>query len=75
MTAKKMQEILNKIAASHHTTPGGEVRLEMEPAMEAGQRAPDPVVQARWNAIPRKGEKLTLEEFIEYVAAVATLLS
>lgn len=30
---------------------------------------PDPTVQAAWKKIPHKGEAVTLEEFLEYIAS------
>lgn len=69
MNARKLQLILEKVAAANHTTPE-EVRREMQSAMEAGLCNPDPLVQAQWNAIPRKGQTLTLEEFIDYMVKV-----
>ena len=71
MTEKKMQRILEQIAAANHTTPE-QVRNEMKAAMDEGQRSSNPLVQARWAAIPRKGKELTVDEFIEYVAAHLT---
>lgn len=67
MTKEKMQLILELIAAANHTTPD-QVRKEMQAAMEEGQRTSNPLAQAKWASIPRKGKELTLEEFIEYVA-------
>ena len=66
MEKDKFNRVLEEIARNHHTTVQ-EVRKEMEFAMQAGQSSPDPAVQARWNSIPRKGDKLTLEEFIDYI--------
>lgn len=66
MKANKLDKVLASIATEHHTTVQ-EVRMEMEYAMHVGQSNPDPAVQAQWNSIPRKGDKLTLEEFIDYI--------
>ena len=63
-----IEKIIKKIARQHHTTPEL-VRKEMELAMREAQRSPDPLVQARWASIPHKGEELTLEEFISYIAS------
>ena len=68
MADQKMQEILKKLALQYNSTPE-EVHKEMEIAIEAGQCSTDPAVQAMWRSIPRKGEKLTVKEFIEYAAA------
>lgn len=66
MKKEKFNRVLEEIARNHHTTVQ-EVRREMEYAMYVGQSNPDPAVQAQWNSIPRKGDKLTLEEFIDYI--------
>lgn len=65
MNQKKMDRILNQIAKSHQTTPQI-VRKEMEFALEEAQKSTDPAVQAKWATIPRKGDNVTLEEFMEY---------
>ena len=66
MKTNKLDKVLASIATEHHTTVQ-EVRREMEYAMYVCQSNPDPAVQAQWNSIPRKGDKLTLEEFIDYI--------
>ena len=71
MYKRRIQQILEKIAIRNNTT-ADEVRRDIEIAMKAGQSSPDPIVQARWNAIPRKGTELTVEEFILFVAQEAT---
>ena len=43
-------------------------RKEMQKAMDLAMASKDPIIQARWARIPRSGEKVTLEEFVEYVA-------
>jgi len=65
-----LDKIIKKIAKQHHTTPE-QVRREMEAAMEEAKRSHDPAVQARWNAIPHKGEDVTLEEPIHYIATIS----
>lgn len=67
MSKLRLQQIIEHLAKASNTTPE-KVQYEMLLAMEAGQGSHDPAVQARWRAIPRKGDKLTLEEFIAYVA-------
>lgn len=71
MKRHALELIIQQIANSHHTTPEN-VRHEMQLAMEEGQKSADPSIQAMWNAIPRKGKKLTLEEFISYLATQIT---
>lgn len=41
---------------------------EIELAIDEAMKSDDPLVQARWKLIPRKGEKPTAEEFVDYVA-------
>lgn len=75
MTKSELSCILFRIAKDNHTTVQN-VRKEIEFAMEVGQSNTDPTVQAKWAAIPRKGPKLTLEEFIDYmVKAIQSPLS
>lgn len=65
MDSQRLNEILRNIAAEYNTTIE-DVRTEMLLAMKEGQQSTDPAVQARWNAIPRTGKELSLEEFIAY---------
>lgn len=44
-----------------------QVRREMQEAMDEAMNNPDPMIQMRWKFIPRKGEKPTLEEFVEFL--------
>lgn len=48
-----------------------EVREEMELCIRLGQTSPDPAVRARWDAIPRRGKTLTVEELVDYLAKKA----
>ena len=73
MNQKEMDRILNQIAKSHQTTPQI-IRKEMEFALVEAQKSTDPATQAKWAAIPRKGEKVTLEEFLEYTVDSITKL-
>ena len=66
MDTQKLDRILAQIAKDHHTTVK-EVRREMILAMREGQSCTDPEVRARWARIPKKGDELTLEEFVEYL--------
>lgn len=45
-----------------------EVRKQIKLAMLSGMRSQDPVVQARWERIPCKGELPMPEELITYIA-------
>jgi hypothetical protein len=66
MNREQADELFKKVAQVHHTTPEI-VRSEILIAMEEGQQSSDPAVQARWNAIPKKGDRLTIEEFLTYL--------
>ena len=65
LDSQKLNDILKNIAIEYHTTID-DVRTEMLIAIKEAQQSTDPAVQARWNAIPRNGEELSLEEFIAY---------
>ena len=67
MSKRKMKRILEQIARDNYTTPQI-VKKEMQAALDEAQSSTDPIIQARWNSIPHKGEKITLEEFLEYAA-------
>ena len=67
MSNRKMKRMLEQIARDNHTTPQV-VRKEMQAALDEAQSCTDPIVQARWNSIPHKGNRVTLEEFLEYAA-------
>ena len=61
-----IDQLLQQIATENHTTPQI-VRREMEEAIRIAQQSNDPTIQARWAAIPKRGKKLTLEEFLDYM--------
>lgn len=71
MAYHQFKHIIEQIAKDAHTTPA-QVLRKMEAAMKAGQSNPDPAIQAKWAAIPKKGKELTVEEFVEYCAARVT---
>jgi len=56
-----------EVIAQHNGITKEQARKEMQEAMEEGMRCPDPDVQQRWAQIPKQGEKVTLEEFVEYI--------
>lgn len=67
MESNKFRKILEQIAKSENVSVA-EVRMKMQAAMDECLNSSNPSTQARWAAIPRKGSKLTLEEFVEYLA-------
>jgi len=44
------------------------IRKEIQIAIDSGLSNPDPVIQANWAKIPKKGAKHTPEEVIAYMA-------
>lgn len=73
MQTKKFQEILNKIAKEHNTTPE-DVYTEMQLAIDAAYNSPDPEARAKWAAIPKKGDKTTVEEFIDFSVTILKIM-
>lgn len=70
----KWDEVIQTIALHNRTTPQ-QVRRDMLTAMEVGQNHSDPAIRAKWESIPRKGEKLTLEEFLKYLFQASSGIS
>lgn len=68
MKDKKVEAILRQIAKSNGVTVA-HVRKEIQSAMDEAMANPDPIAQAKWSAIPRKGNKPTVDEFIIYMAS------
>lgn len=66
MQKQQLQRILNQIAKEHHTTPEN-VYQEMKLALEQGQNSPDPMIRAKWDSIPKAGDTVTVEEFLDYM--------
>ena len=66
MQKEQMDHILAEIAKKHNTTPDC-VRREMEIALNVAQNSNNPYTKAKWALIPRKGDSVTLEEFLDYM--------
>lgn len=64
----KMEWIFRQIAEKENTTVEA-VRMEIFDAMEDAQKRCDTATLALWDAIARKGDRLTPEELIEYIIA------
>lgn len=64
MTGK---DAISRVAQLHGTSERA-VRREIQRAMDAAMRSPDPKVQKIWASIPRKGKEVTVEELIEWAA-------
>lgn len=60
--------VLKEVAKLHNTSERT-VRREIQRAMDAAMKNPDPKVQKLWASIPCKGERPTPEELIEWAAA------
>ena len=67
MSGKDSTLIFERIAAENHTT-WAEVCRNIEAAIEAGMTDLDPAVQAEWAKVPCKGDKLTPDELLRYIA-------
>ena len=66
MQKKKFDIILEQIAQINQVSTN-EIRTKMQLAMESALKDPSPEVQSMWNSIPRTGDSLTLEEFMDYL--------
>ena len=67
MKPSNFEAILERIAKTEHTTKE-HIRQEIQKAMDLAMASPDPLIQAKWAQIPKSGKKLTLEEFVTYMA-------
>ena len=70
MRKSELDSIICMLAKEKHCTPEY-VRRQMQNALDEAFSNPKPSVQAAWNALPTKGRKPSLEEFIEYMADMA----
>lgn len=68
------EQVLGQIAAARNTTIE-QIRIDMQEAMEYGMSDSNPAVRARWASIPKKGNTLTLEEFVRYLARLISSFS
>lgn len=66
MQKQQLQKILKQIAKEHHTTPES-VYQEMKLALEEGQNSQDPMIRAKWDSIPKTGDTVTVEDFLDYM--------
>lgn len=67
MRNDRFENMLKSLSLIYHKSPE-QIRRDMQIAMESGMSSPDPQIQARWAKIPRKGDTLTLEEFVDYIS-------
>jgi len=67
MGTRKVRKALKEVAKNHGISVA-EVRREIELATTSAQANPDPQVQAKLTAVPKKGEIPTPEELIAHIA-------
>lgn len=70
MNDRAAKRALQRIALENGVSVA-EVRQEIEAALAAGRSSDDPQVQARWAAIPCRGQQPTVEEVIIHLARQA----
>lgn len=66
----KARKAISRIATENGVTVK-EVREEIQKAIEEGMKSSDPQAIELWKNCPKKGEKPTLEELIEYISKIA----
>lgn len=62
--------MINRIAAENGVTVK-EVLKEIQKAIDEGMKSTDPQAVRLWNNCPKKGDKPTPEEVIEYISKIA----
>lgn len=65
----KAKEAISKVAAENGMTVK-EVREEMQKAIDEGMNSTDPQAMELWKNCPKKGDKPTPEELIDYIAKI-----
>lgn len=63
----KNKDIFKEVAKQFNTTPD-EVKNEIQQAIDEAFNNPDPEIRRFWDNIPRKGDRPTAEEVIEYMS-------
>ncbi|MBD5140255.1 MAG: hypothetical protein HDT25_02395 [Ruminococcus sp.] len=66
----KAKNAISKVAAENGVTVK-EVREEIQKAIDEGMKSTDPKAIELWKNCPKKGEKPTPEEVIEYISKLA----
>lgn len=66
----KARKAISRIATENGVTVK-EVREEIQKAIEEGMKSSDPQAIELWKNCPKKGEKPTPEELIEYISKIA----
>ncbi|MDE5740959.1 MAG: hypothetical protein K2H90_00755 [Oscillospiraceae bacterium] len=65
----KAQKAISMIAAENGVTVK-EVREEIQKAIDEGMKSTDPKAMELWKNCPKKGDKPTPEELIEYISEI-----
>lgn len=63
----KHKDIFKEVAKQFNTTPD-EVKNEIQQAIDEAFNNPDPEIRRFWDNIPRKSDRPTAEEVIEYMS-------
>lgn len=63
----KVKKAISKVALKNGVSEN-EVRAEIQKVIDKCMKNNDPKTMELWKKIPRKGKKLTPEEFIDYMA-------
>ena len=66
----KAKKAISKVAAENGVTVK-EVREEIQKAIDEGMKSTDPQAVELWKNCPKKGDKPTPEELIEYISKIA----
>ena len=67
MTDNEFEGMLALVAQAYDSTPE-EIFDKISLALKIGQESPDMQVRALWASLPHTGSKLTLPDFIAYLA-------
>lgn len=65
-----MKNVLKQVAKNNNTTVG-EVRREINKAINEGMNSPDPQVRAMWKSMSKNGGTPTAEEAVAYLSSAA----
>ena len=67
MKKDNFSHMLEQVALAYNTTPEA-IFSKITLAITEGQQSRDPEVLALWATVPRAGDILTVEDFVEYLA-------
>lgn len=69
MNEKQIERIIQTVA-NNNGVPVDTVVKEIELVIEEGMKSCDPLIQARWMLIPRKGDRPSAYEVVAYLSAL-----